>query len=124
MRDSVSRMVVAATLAAAGLAACSDTTPWAYPTEPETAQHAASVRVEPLPRPAAAPPAYTAPRVIATAPAPVSPPPTVTYAPPRTVPASPPTPVVTAPPRVAGAAPPVTVAAALRAPPTPHRRRR
>ncbi|KGM33195.1 hypothetical protein, partial [Inquilinus limosus] len=64
-------MAVAATLAAAGLAACSDltdVTPWAYSTEPETAQRAAPVRTEPEPQPT--PPAYTAPRVIAAAPAP------------------------------------------------------
>ena len=35
MRDSVSRMAMAATVAA-GLAACTDTTPWAYPTEAGT----------------------------------------------------------------------------------------
>ncbi|MFE0753102.1 hypothetical protein ACFW16_04035 [Inquilinus sp. NPDC058860] len=101
-------MAVAVTLAATGLTACSDLTditPWAYPTEPETAQQAAQVE----PQPAAVPPAYTAPRVIAAAPAPVSPPPpTVTYAPPRTAPAA----VVAAPPRVVAAAPPVAVAAA------------
>jgi len=104
MRGSVSRMAMAATLAAAGLAACSDltdVTPWAYPTEPETAQRAAPVRAEPE----LAPPSYTAPRVIAAAPAPVAPPPpTVTYAPPRAVDTAP---VVTAPPVVAAAPAPV-----------------
>jgi hypothetical protein len=127
MRESVSRMVMAATVAAIGLAACTDVTPWAYPTEPETAQRAVPVATAPLPEPQPAPPAYTAPRVIAAAPAPVAPPPpAVTYAPPRTVVAPPPVvaapaPAVTyAPPRavaaparpVVGAAPPVTVAAA------------
>ncbi len=117
---------MAATVAAIGLAACTDVTPWAYPTEPEMAQRAMPVATAPLPEPQPAPPAYTAPRVIAAAPAPVAPPPpAVTYAPPRTVVTPPPVvaaaPVVTyAPPRavtapsrpMVGAAPPVTVAAA------------
>lgn len=125
MRESVSRMVMAATVAAIGLAACTDVTPWAYSTEPETAQRAAPVAIAPQPTPQPAPPAYTAPRVIAAAPAPVAPPPpAVTYAPPvmAAAPAvTAPAPAVTyapartvaAPPRpVVGAAPPVTVAAA------------
>lgn len=131
MRGSVSRMAMAATLAAAGLAACSDltdVTPWAYSTEPETAQQAAPVQPEPQP----APPAYTAPRVIAATPAPVAPPPpTVTYAPPRAVdtapvvaaapaPVAPPPPAVTyAPPRAVAPPAPVAARPALTFPPEP-----
>ena len=118
MRDSVSRMAMAATVAAAGLAGCTDVTPWAYSTEPgTTAQRPAVIAAQPLPeaRPVAVAPAYTAPQVIATTPARVSPPPpTVTYAPPRTVPAPvvmapPPPPVVVTQPRVVAAAPPRVV---------------
>lgn len=107
MKDSVSRMAMAATVAA-GLAACTETTPWAYPTEPGTvAERPTVIATEPM-SVAAATPAYIAPQVIAAAPARVTPPPTVTYAPPRTVTVPPPVivapapaPVVTAPPRVA-----------------------
>lgn len=116
MRNGVSCMAMAATVAAAGLAGCTDVTPWAYSTEPgTTAQRPAVIAAQPLPvtRPVAAAPAYTAPQVIATAPARVSPPPTVTYAPPRTVPApvvmAPPPPVVVTQPRVVAAAPPRAV---------------
>ncbi|WP_342236353.1 hypothetical protein [Inquilinus sp. OTU3971] len=66
------------------------------------------------PQPVAVSPAYTAPQVIATTPARVSPPPpTVTYAPPRTVPApvvmAPPPPPAVVAPRVVAAAPPRVV---------------
>jgi hypothetical protein len=113
MRDSVSRMAMAATVAA-GLAACTDTTPWAYPTEAGTAAERPTVITTEPARVVAAAPAYTAPQVISTAPARVSPPPpTVTYAPPRAVPAPvvmvpPPPPAVVAP-RVVVAAPPRVV---------------
>lgn len=113
MRDSVSRMALAATVAA-GLAACTDTTPWAYPTEAgTTAERPTVITTEPA-RVAVAAPAYTAPQVISTAPARVSPPPpTVTYAPPRAVPApvvmAPPPPSVVVAPRVVVAAPPRVV---------------
>lgn len=113
MRESVSRVAMAATVAAAGLAGCTDVTPWAYSTEPgTTAERPATIRTEP--QPVAVPPAYTAPQVISTAPARVSPlPPTVTYAPPRAVPApvvmAPPPPPAVAAPRVVAAAPPRVV---------------
>ena len=118
MRDSVSRMAMAATVAAAGLAGCTDVTPWAYSTEPgTTTQRPTMIAAQPLPKtqPVATAPAYTAPQVIATAPARVSPPPpTVTYSPPRTVPAPvvmapPPPPVVVTQPRAVAAAPPRVV---------------
>ncbi|MGO1078476.1 hypothetical protein [Inquilinus sp. CA228] len=119
---------MAAAFAAAGLTACADLTnitPWAYSTEPETAQRPIAAQPLPEPQPVAVPPAYTAPQVISTAPARVSPPPpTVTYAPPRAVPApvvmAPPPPpavvaprvVVAAPPRVVHPAPVISVPAA------------
>jgi hypothetical protein len=109
-------MAIAATVAA-GLAACTDTTPWAYPTEAgTTAERPTVIAAEPV-RVAAAAPAYTAPQVIATAPARVSPPPpTVTYAPPRAVPApvvmAPPPPPAVVAPRVVVAAPPRVVQSA------------
>jgi len=111
-------MAMAAIVAAAGLAGCTDVTPWAYSTEPgTTTQRPTMIAAQPLPKtqPVAPAPAYTAPQVIATAPARVSPPPpTVTYSPPRTVPAPvvmapPPPPVVVTQPRVVAAAPPRVV---------------
>lgn len=110
MRDSVSRMAMAATVAAAGLAGCTDVTPWAYSTEPgTTTQRPTMIAAQPLPKtqPVAPAPAYTAPQVIATAPARVSPPPRTVPAP--VVMAPPPPPVVVTQPRVVAAAPPRVV---------------
>ena len=131
MKESVSRKTVALAVAAIGLAACTDTTPWAYPTEPDaTAQRPAPIRTEVASAPQSAP-AHAAPKVIAATPAPVTPPPpAATYAPPLAPayvppppvavapPVTPPPPVVTyAPPRIVAAPPPAPVVVAPPSPP-------
>jgi hypothetical protein len=106
MIQSVSRMTtLALTVTAIGLGACTDTTPWAYPTEPGAVAQR-SVAVESAP-------ATTAPRVIGAAPPaapyvetrPVAPPPVaravaaqppITYSTPRVVTVAP-APVVAQP---------------------------